>query len=108
MNRHLHNTLSALLASGSLLVLGLIAASPLAPPPAASLPGQSLASDIRSIETVASAAVLTAEVTSANGLVSAMGQAAGTALDATPRNKNDQNYRRHALVMPYLSFVPRG
>ncbi len=108
MNRHLHNTLSALLASGSLLVLGLIAAAPLVPSQDARLPTQSLASDIRSIDTMASAAVLTAEVASANGLVSAMGQAAGTALDATPRNKNAQNYRRQALVMPYLSFVPRG
>lgn len=97
MNRHLHNTLSALLASGSLLVLGLIAAAPLAPPPVGSLPGQSLA-----------AAVLTAEVASANGLVSVMGQAAGSALDARPQNSNVRNYRRQALVMPYLSFVPRG
>ena len=41
MNRKLHNTLSALLASGALLVVGLIVAAPAVPTPGDELAGTS-------------------------------------------------------------------
>lgn len=108
MNRHLHNTLSALSASGALLVLGLIAAAPLMPPdPGAAQPEPVAgAPAIQSGRTVASAT----ETSAVAMLASAIDHAAAHNIDAASSNatRGTQRQRRQTLVMPYLSFLPRG
>jgi hypothetical protein len=112
MNRHLHNTLTALAASGSLLVLGLIAAAPLLPPDPGTAP---VASSIDQFDamfgtTTAEAAIATGDASAAQALAVALEQAAGQTLDSALQRKTrtSPRARRQALVMPYLSFVPRG
>jgi hypothetical protein len=112
MNRHLHNTLSALAASGSILVLGLIAAAPLMPRDA-SLAPQTLVTTTRlpagpgstALEPESAAAVVSVVM-----LASAIEQATTIDIDTAPKRttRNSQRERRQTLVMPYLSFVPRG
>lgn len=113
MNRHLHNTLCALATSGSLLVFGLIAAAPLMPHDASVAPQTLLAATSgdsspvgAAIANIESAAEATAVVIVAN----AIEQAAAHTIDTAPPRptRSSQRQRRQALVMPYLSFVPRG
>lgn len=88
MNRKLHNTLSALLASGALLVVGLIVAAPAVPTPGDELAGTS--------------ALAAALETAASGIEDATENASSR---STRTNAPNQ---RQILVMPYFSFVPRG
>lgn len=113
MNRHLHNTLCALAASSSLLVLGLIAAAPLMPHQASVAPQTLLTA--ASGDPVSAAAVIhgvesAAEATAVAMVASAIGQATAQTIDTAPTRttRNSKRERRQALVMPYLSFVPRG
>lgn len=108
MNRHLHNTLSALSASGALLVLGLIAAAPLASPDA-DPSRQGLVAKAPALHhgrVVASAT----EASAVSLIASAIDQAASHNMDAASPNtaRGTQRQRRQTLVMPYLSFLPRG
>lgn len=113
MNRHLHNTLCALATSGSLLVFGLIAAAPLMPHDASVAP-QTLLTATSGDATPAGAVIANiesaAEATAAVVVASALEQAAGQTIDSAPprTTRSSQRQRRQALVMPYLSFVPRG
>ena len=112
MNRHLHNTLSALAASGSMLVLGLIAAAPLMPRDA-SVVSQTLVTTTRSPAGSGGTALeleSTAAAVSAVMLASAIEQATTIDINTAPKRttRNSQRERRQTLVMPYLSFVPRG
>ena len=100
MNRKLDNTLSALTASGALLVVSLIVASPLAPgraPPALvdnGLAGNGLATELHA----------------AKALVEVIGSAAGT-IESTQKSRStgtSTRNRRHTRVMPFFSFLPRG
>jgi len=95
MNRKLHNTLSALTASGALLVVSLIVAAP--------VPGQA---DARATASVA------AELGAAGTLAQAIGTAAQTLEpggndESRPAGASTSN-RRQTLVMPFFSFLPRG
>lgn len=98
MNRKLHNTLSALTASGALLVVSLIAAAP--------MPGQS-------IPEFAGAAPAATELTAAHVLVDAIESAAAQGIESgstdTMRSAGTtKRNRRQTSVMPYFSFLPRG
>lgn len=108
MNRHLHNTLSALSVSGALLVLGLIAAAPLMPPDAR----QTLSERAAAAPALhASRAQASDPATAAMAMLSgAIGQATMHNSDAASSNvtRDKQDQRRQTLVMPYLSFLPRG
>jgi len=84
MNRKLHNTLSALTASGALLVVSLIAAAP-------------VASDLNPARVLVDA-IETAAV-----------QTIDTGSTESPRSTGTSSHnRRQTLVMPYFSFLPRG
>lgn len=108
MNRHLHNTLSALSASGALLVLGLIAAAPLVPPD----PGAAQPEPVAGAPATQSgrAVASTTETSAVAMLASAIDQAATHNIDAASPSstRGTQRQRRQTLVMPYLSFLPRG
>ena len=98
MNRKLHNTLSALTASGALLVVSLIIAAP--------MPGQS-------IRPVFASTAPAAELTAAHVLVDAIETAAVQTIESgsaeTPRSTGTTTRnRRQTIVMPYFSFLPRG
>lgn len=108
MNRHLKNTFSALSASGALLVLGLIAASPLMPPDTSAAQPNLVATapavhSERAVEP-------NTETSAVAMLASAIDQAATHNIDAASPNvaRGTQRQRRQTLVMPYLSFLPRG
>lgn len=111
MNRHLHNTLSALVASASMLVVGLIAAAPLMPQDASLAPStvlNSVQAD-QQVTTPATAAVGTPAPVQL--LADALDQAASHTIDTSTQTRStwsSQRERRQTLVMPYLSFVPRG
>lgn len=113
MNRHLHNTLCALVASGSLLVFGLIAAAPLMPHDASVAP-QTLLTAASGDATPAHAPIAglesAAEATAVAMVANAIEQATFHTIDTAPprATRSSQRQRRQALVMPYLSFVPRG
>lgn len=112
MNRHLHNTLCALATSGSLLVFGLIAAAPLMPHDASVAP-QTLLTATSGDPTPAGVVVANIEAAEATAVVmvaNAIEQAAAHTIDTAPprTTRSSQRQRRQALVMPYLSFVPRG
>ena len=100
MNRKLDNTLSALTASGALLVVSLIVASPLAPGRVApALVDNSLAGN-----------GLATELHAAKALVQVIGSAAGT-IESTQKSRStgtSTRNRRHTRVMPFFSFLPRG
>ena len=108
MNRHLHNTLSALVASGSLLVVGLIAAAPLMPQHPGEVQPVASTIEIHRLEAVAAAAALTADVATAQVLATAFEQAQPIDTDSQRKTRTSPRARRQTLVMPYLSFVPRG
>ncbi|MGH8085146.1 MAG: hypothetical protein ACREPV_07700 [Lysobacter sp.] len=99
MNRKLHNTLSALTASGALLVVSLIAAAPMSGPNAA--------------PAFTGATPIATELSTAQALVDAIGTAAAQTIETgsteIPRSTGTSTHnRRQTLVMPYFSFLPRG
>ncbi|MFP7721634.1 hypothetical protein [Lysobacter sp. A3-1-A15] len=111
MNRKLQNTISALMTSGALLVLGLVASSqamPLMPSPSygAALPmlpetaGLDALPGSPALEHLGTAAAL------ASALEPTTGVANGDALVERPTRTPSR--RRQALAMPYFSFAPRG
>lgn len=108
MNRHLHNTLSALSASGALLVLGLIAAAPLVPPD----PGAAQPELVAGAPATQSGRAMTSatETSAVAMLANAVDQATTHNIDAASSNaaRSTQRQHRQTLVMPYLSFLPRG
>ncbi len=86
MTRKLHNTLMAAIASSSLLVVGIIASSPVAP---------------------------TAEATSTAGMLAAIDTQAESTADASDQaeaapTRKPVRYRRQSLAMPFYSFAPRS
>ena len=91
MSRKLHNTLMAVIASSSLLTLGLIAGAPVVP----------------SLQ----AAVAPAVVDNLNQVPATPDAALGDdAPAATPPRAHGQAVRgnRQSVSMPFFSFVPRG
>lgn len=90
MNRKLHNTTMALIASSSLFVLGLLTATPV-DPALAPVPS-----------TVASA---TFDADHAVAAESADGHV--DRAEATPR-RHVRRTRRQSVAMPFYSFAPRG
>ena len=114
MNRHLHNTLSALSISGALLVLGLIGAAPL-------MPGDTGMDQMTRVATTPTTQAkadsaetsdldLITEAVAVAMLADAIGQASSHTIDTAPPRpiRKSQRERRQTLVMPYLSFLPRG
>lgn len=97
MNRKLHNTLSALTASGALLVVTLIVAAPIAGPTA---------------DPVFGGTPVATELDAARALADSLGtavQAIESGTTETPRSTGtSKRHRRQTLVMPYFSFLPRG
>jgi hypothetical protein len=90
MNRKLHNTAMALIASSSLFVLGLLTATPMAParaPAPAPVAVASFDADH----------AVTAEATDGD-----VEQA-----EATPR-RHVRRARQQSVAMPFFSFAPRG
>lgn len=88
MNRKLHNTLMAIIASSSLLTLGLIAGTPVMPSLHAN-PGQTA---IATVDEVPAAAT-----------------SDGKAALKIPRGPTRAaRGSRHSVSMPFFSFVPRG
>ena len=102
MNRHLNNSLTALVASATLLVAGLMAATPNAPQ--GSMEGAvAVANAADGGDLDASNPVQTAV------LATALEQAALTFTNESPRaTRTSPRKRRQVIVMPYLSFAPRG
>jgi len=90
MNRKLHNTVMAMIASSSLFVLGLLTASPIVP-----ALGPSSASFVV-------ASVDTDEVPATGTIADDAGAA-----DPAPR-RHGRQARRQSLAMPFFSFAPRG
>lgn len=98
MNRKLHNTLSALTASGALLVVSLIAAAP--------MPGQSTPAFAG---TTPAATELTAAIVLVGALETAAAQTIESSSTDTMRSAGTTTRnRRQTSVMPYFSFMPRG
>jgi hypothetical protein len=89
MNRKLHNTTLALIASSSLFVLGLLTASPATAP--APEPALAAAASFDADRAVASEAV--------------EGDAGSAA--AAPR-RHARRVHRQSVAMPFFSFAPRG
>lgn len=137
MNRRLHNSYTAMLATGAALALGLMLASPttLNPQPEpiqvqvgalgfSYLPSkagvdnaeraQALARSIErradNVETLADAAALTAEIATAAALASSLRELdRADATNQSPRSANKTRHRsRQTLAMPYFSFAPQG
>ncbi len=88
MNRKLHNTTMALIASSSLFVLGLMTASPAVP---ALAPAQAAAASFDADHAVAAEAV--------DDTVEQP--------EATPR-RHVRRARQQSVAMPFFSFAPRG
>jgi hypothetical protein len=89
MNRKLHNTVMALIASSSLFVLGLLSATP-AVPGFAPLPPAAAAAAFDADRAVA------AETAADRGDV-----------EAAPR-RHPRRTTRQSVAMPFFSFAPRG
>lgn len=135
MNRRLHNTYTAILASAAALTLGLMmATSPatltsqtaaipvhVGPLSFSYVPAQagvdhaeqvkamvdSIEHRADNIETLADAAALTAEIATAAALAGSLRKA--DANDESPGSDNKTRHRRRqTLAMPYFSFAPRG
>ena len=88
MTRKLHNTLMAVIASSSLLVVGIIAGSPVAP----------------ELNATGSASMLASIETKADMAVDAIDQA-----DAVPiQQARSLRHRRQSLAMPFFSFATRS
>ena len=90
MNRKLHNTVMAMIASSSLFVLGLLTASPTVPA-LAPAPGSVAATSFEADRTVA------AEATDDNV----------ARAEAAPR-RHARRGRQQSVAMPFFSFAPRG
>ncbi|MDQ3288715.1 MAG: hypothetical protein M3Q42_10745 [Pseudomonadota bacterium] len=105
MNRHLHNTLSALSASAAVLVLGLIAAAPLMPHDSGSAALMLSAASASRSEAVRES---TSHESTVAMIAIAIDQATTHDIDTAPPRRASTTQHRQALVMPYLSFVPRG
>ena len=86
MNRKLHNTTMALIASSSLFLLGLLGSSPAAPELA---PSSGMA-------TVASPAFDAEHAVAAEAVV-----------ETSPR-RHVRRARQQSVAMPFFSFAPRG
>lgn len=137
MNRRLHNSYTAMLATGAALALGLMLASPatLNPRPEAIqfqvgavgfsyLPAKagvenaervkaltrSIERRADHVETLADAAALTAEIATAAALSSSLRELdQADAANDSPRSANKTRHRsRQTLAMPYFSFAPQG
>jgi len=138
MNRKLHNTLSALMATGAALAIGLMIAVPAESqsrpatarvqlagltfeitPTANAKPVteariENLARRIEradKIETLAEAAALTAEIATVAALASAFDAAQdmdARSPEARRAPTKAARYSRQTVVMPYFSFSPRG
>ncbi|HEY0662637.1 MAG TPA: hypothetical protein VGD21_15105 [Lysobacter sp.] len=137
MNRKLHNSLSALMATGATLAIALMVAVPAQPlPQRTSVPLQLGALEIEvtpkvsrdqaaaraedlirrieqgadQVDTLAEAASLTAEIATAAALAGALD--ASQEMDDRPSEPRQPNrarrHTRQTLVMPYFSFSPRG
>ena len=88
MTRKLHNTLMAVIASSSLLVVGIIASSPVSPDFGAASPGGILVS-LDAQEELATSSIDQTE--------------------AAPTQKaRAVRHRRQSLAMPFYSFAPRS
>ena len=120
MNRKLQNTISALMTSGALLVLGLVASSqalPMVGSPHDSTYGatplNSVLADAGELNTLAGPAALT-ELATAAALAAALDTASldrdvDTPAERGPRATSSRTpARRQALAMPFFSFAPRG
>lgn len=90
MNRKLHNTVMALIASSSLFVLGLLTASP-AVPALAPLPASPMVASLDD-DAATAAKSIDAEVEQA---------------EASPRRQVRRS-RQQSVAMPFFSFAPRG
>ena len=136
MNRKLHNTISALFSAGGLLVLSLIAATPMSAESAWPAADQvahverSAARDIavrrieaqtealqvqlersaNASEALAHVAAFTAEAATTAVLAEAFdGADADVASEpATPRTRSKPRRNRQSVAMPFFSFAPRG
>ena len=120
MNRRLHNTYTAMLATGAALALGLMAAVPSGTSPVldvvsktqmAAATEEAAVADIEQrtgeIESLAEAVALSAEIAAA----SALAFKADRDMDAQPQTRaprKGSRHRRQTVVMPYFSFSPRG
>lgn len=135
MNRKLHNTVTALVATTGLLVLGLMAAHPAAVPAPASFDAQMAAvqqdrhSAAAAERIEARAKELEARLAATKNGADALGEIAGFAAEAatlaaiaaaydqaealdaaaveTPKPPR-KRARRATVAMPYFSFAPRG
>ncbi len=87
MNRKLHNTVMAMIASSSLFVLGLLTASPALSPARASAVAASFDAD---------------EAVAAEAVDNDIDQA-----EASPR-RHVRRSRQQSVAMPFFSFAPRG
>ncbi|MEO6155386.1 MAG: hypothetical protein ABIP16_06635 [Thermomonas sp.] len=88
MTRKLHNTLMAVIASSSLLVVGLVASSPVAP-------------DLGAINTASVLVSIDPSV--------AMGSVAMERADVAPvQRPRTVRTSRQSLAMPFFSFAPRS
>ena len=87
MNRKLHNTVMALIASTSLFVLGLLSSHPALP----HLPDAEIAAAAFEAETAVAAE------TADDGLES-----------PAPRRQTRRGGRHASVAMPFFSFAPRG
>jgi hypothetical protein len=110
MNREINNTLSALVASGALLVAVLVLASPA--PSDLSPIGQD-STRIVGIDTDALLADAMEQATSASdsdSISTGSISTSSTSTDSTPTRSTGTSSRWHhgSLAMPYFSFVPRG
>ena len=120
MNRKLQNTISALMTSGALLVLGLVASSQALPMMGSAHDNTYGAAQLNSalaeageLNTLAGPAALT-ELATATALAAALDPAsldrdADTPAERGPRATTSRTpARRQALAMPFFSFAPRG
>ncbi len=114
MNRKLQNTISALMTSGALLVLGLVASSQAMPMMASpgdaygAAPMDAALNRAGELNALAGPAGLT-ELATAAALAAALEPATDDS-DAGTRTERSSRptARRQALAMPYFSFAPRG
>ena len=90
MNRKLHNTVMAMIASSSLFVLGLLTASPAVP----ALSPVNVQGAVASLDAEQAVAAETVD----NDV---------EATEATPR-RHIRRGRQQSVAMPFFSFAPRG
>ena len=90
MNRKLHNTVMAMIASSSLFVLGLLTASPVAP----------------AFAPVATDSVV-ASIDAGHAPAADAVEDSAEPADAAPR-RHVRRGRQQSVAMPFFSFAPRG